>query len=123
MKCDAASGYFGWRVVDLATGHKIEHVIWVDPQMKVYCTADQPFRVIAGEVAKTIHVAADITEDFTSMTFWVARRAVTVAPLSAGRQAEQEPSGQPCPDCCQPDACRRICYCAAHRCGFGEAAP
>jgi hypothetical protein len=123
MKCDAANGYAGWKVVDLATGGLVDHVVWVDPETKSYCTVDQPFRIVAGEVAKTVHVANDITEDFTSMTFWMARRAVLVAPLSAGRQQQEESTGKPCADCCQPEACRRIDYCAAHRGPFGERAP
>jgi hypothetical protein len=48
---------------------------------------------------------------------------VTVAPLSPGRQAQSEPAGKPCADCCQPEACRRTNYCAAHRSTFGENPP
>jgi hypothetical protein len=44
MKCDASNGYFGWSVIDKATGVRIDRVIWIDPELKTYCTTDKPFR-------------------------------------------------------------------------------
>lgn len=123
MMCTAVNGYAGWSVIDKATGIRIDHVVWVDPELKAFCTVDHPFRVIGGDVASTLHRCAEITVDLAAATFWIVLAPVVVAPLSPGRQHTPEPTDQPCPDCCQPQACRRNSWCAAHRCGFGERAP
>jgi hypothetical protein len=123
MKCDQSNGYAGWTVCDRVTNEPVAYVVWVDPDDKTFCTIDVPPRVIGNEYAKTTHQCSEITVDFASTTFWVVKAPLQVAQLSPGRQQQQEPSNQPCPECCQPDTCKRIDYCAAHRCGFGETAP
>jgi hypothetical protein len=122
MKCDASNGYAGWQLRDNATNQPVPNVLWADPDTNEYCTADWPIRIVAGEIATTMHLVQDFTVDFAAMTFWFTRLPVTVQPLSAGRQ-QNEPSDKPCGDCCQPGACRRTSYCAAHRCDFGSIAP
>jgi hypothetical protein len=125
MKCDGSNGYAGWLLCDRVTNLPVPSVLWVDPDANEYCTVDEPVRINwrNGEVARTVHRVKDIAVDFSATTFWFERAPVLVAPLSAGRQQQDESTDRPCADCCQPEACRRICYCAAHRCGFGETAP
>lgn len=123
MYLSACNGYAGWKVVDAATGMIWPDVLWVNPDAKQFCTIDMPLRTVGNELATTVHAAEIITADFPAMTFWVRRPAVLVAPLSPGRQADQEPPGKPCADCCQPQACERTGWCAAHRGTFGERAP
>jgi hypothetical protein len=125
MKCDATNGYAGWLLCDRVTNLPVANVLWVDPDANEYCTFDEPVRVNwrNGEVASTVHRVKDIAVDFGATTFWFERAPVLVAPLSAGRQQQSELTDQPCADCCQPDACRRTNYCAAHRSTFGENPP
>lgn len=123
MKCTASNGYAGWLVREESTGDKIENVVWIDPDLLVYCAYDEPLRIIGVEVARTVYRVQDIRVDRAASTFWIKRAPVMVAPLSPGRQQDQQPTDKPCADCCQPDTCRRIDYCAAHRCDFGAKAP
>ena len=122
MKCDASNGFAGWVLRDRVTGDSVDYVLWVDPDANEYCAMDVPVRRVGGEIASTVHKAADITVDLAGLTFWFQPAPVVVAPLSTGQQ-EQERTDQPCQECCQPETCKRIDYCAAHRCGFGERAP
>jgi len=123
MKCDANNGYVGWKVIDKGSGQTIEHVSWIDPDENTYCTIDVPRYLHGNELACTVHRAGDIKVEWGTATFWVTQLGGTVAPLSPGRQHTPEPTDRPCADCCQPQACRRTNYCAAHRCDFGSVAP
>lgn len=123
LKCHAMNGYAGWLVREESSGDRINHVIWVDPDLKTYCAHDVPFSVVGAELASTVYAVEDIRTDHAGKTFWIKRAAVTVAPLSPGRQQAQEPTNKPCPECCQEETCRRLDWCAAHKCGFGERAP
>ncbi len=124
MRCDASNGYAGWTVREQVIGCAYEDVLWVDPDVNEFCTIDRPIRLIGGlEVATTVHRAQEIIVDLSGTTFWIVKAPVFVAPLSSGRQQEQEPTGQACADCCQEETCRRVNYCAAHRGPFGERAP
>lgn len=119
MICDSSNGYAGWTAVDSVTGIAIDYVLWVDPDALEFCT--MAFR--AWPVTKTIHKAQSISIEPFYKKFVVTKAAVIVQPLSAGRQDMTEPTGKPCAECCQEETCRRLDYCAAHRCGFGERAP
>lgn len=123
MMRTAINGYAGWEAIDKITGLRIKDVLWVDPEDKSYCTIDEPYRVVAGEVAHTVYRCSEVTADLPAMRFWIVRTPTVVAPLNPGRQQAPERTDQPCADCCQPDTCKRIDYCAAHRCAFGERAP
>lgn len=121
MKCDGLNGYAGWKVCEKVTNQQEVWALWADPDANTYATMDQPPRVLAtGEMAHTVHKVKDITVDVLSCTFWIERLAVTVAPLSRGRQGPKEPSNKPCEACRQPETCKRIDYCAAYRCRFGH---
>lgn len=122
MKCDEGNGYGGWKLYDKATNQQVAWVLWVDPEEKTYATMDTPPRVLSnGVMASTVHRVKDITVDVLACVFWFEKLAVTVAPLSRGRQGERQPSGKACSECRQEATCRRINYCAQYRCGFGEA--
>lgn len=122
MRCDGNNGYAGWKVCDVVTSQPVPYVVWVDPDDNTYCTMDQPTRINwrTGEIAQTVHHVKDFTVDVIACTFWYEKLPVTVAPLSPGRQQDQRPSNRPCDACRQPETCKRIDYCAAYRCRFGE---
>jgi hypothetical protein len=124
MICSASNGYSGWLVRDSITNEKIEFVEWIDPDSKTYCATDFPWRAgSSGVLLNTVYRCASIIVDLPACTFWVTKAPATVAPLSPGRQQDQQPTDKPCPDCCQEETCRRLDWCAAHRCDFGAKAP
>jgi hypothetical protein len=123
MKCDHTNGYVCWETRDKVTGARIEYVLWVDPDANEWATVDMPPRLSGGEVAKTVHRAQEIIVDVISATFWVLKAPVTIPPLRPSRQEEQEATNKPCEECKQPQTCRRLDYCAAHRGPFGQRAP
>ena len=123
MRCDHSNGYGAWIVRDKVTNQTVPYVLWVDPDLKEWATMDLPPRLSGHEVAHTVHRAQEITVDLAACTFWVLKAPVTIPPLRPSRQEDQPPTNQPCQDCCQPETCRRLDFCAAHRGPFGKRAP
>jgi hypothetical protein len=100
-------------LMDDATGQPVPNWVWVDVALREYATQDTASiwgvytttkvsvsRVAVNWAAKTIHV--------NEPPQIVSTSGIQVRELHA------------CHECCQPDACRRIHYCAAWKCGFGE---
>jgi hypothetical protein len=121
MKCDYRNGYAGWTVRDVVTNQPEPYVIWVDPDDNTYATVDTPTRIDwkTGEVAQTVHRVKDFIIDVPACTFWFEKLAVTVPPLRSGNDPKV-PTNKPCDACRQPETCKRIDFCAAYRCRFGE---
>lgn len=116
MTQDALGGAF--EVRDAATGRTVSEVIWVDDVTLEYATPSQPIRLDwhTLELAIDIHKVTRVLVDYANRVIHVnepplvhARAGIAVRELHA------------CAECCQADTCRRIDYCAAFKCGFGEA--
>jgi hypothetical protein len=123
MRCDHTNGYLGWDCRDKVTNQQFKYVAWVDPDAKEFCTYEYPFRIVGNEAATSVHRAQEIVVDLPACTFWVLKAPVTIPPLRPSRQEEQGPTNKPCEECKQPQTCRRLDYCAAHRGPFGQRAP
>jgi hypothetical protein len=117
MRMDRRSGFAGYTVIDDATGTTLHEVAWVDDVALEVATVAQPPRIdfstleIALDIVKVTRVAVDYAAEVIHLNDPV-RPWTVVAQVS-------EP--KPCEDCCQPETCRRIDFCAQYRCGFGEA--
>lgn len=111
MQMRPDNGFAGFKVVDDAAGAEIKNVVWVDDVALEYCvyapwpaastTIVKVTAVRVHHVAKEIHVNAPPVKAF-------------------GVDYSVEKPASACDACCQEATCRRIHYCAAYRCGFGE---
>jgi hypothetical protein len=114
------TGYTGFDVIDDATGQKIRDVLWVDPLALEVVVPSLPLRIdpITGEVVKDCIKISSVRVDFSTREIHVNQPKIVSIQIGA-RVSEQEPRA--CEECCQPQTCERIHYCAAWKCGFGEA--
>lgn len=127
MRIDLGSVLDDFTVVDLATGAEVYGVMWVDDTTLEYATLRYPVVFTDGWGAD-IHKATAVRVDYVNKRIEVntppAHTApVTIPPLRPSKQEEQGSTNRPCEECKQPGTCKRLDYCAAHRCAFGERAP
>lgn len=102
----------GFTMVDDATGKTVDNWSWIDPRALEYCYFDGTF-IWGGLVTETAKVSRVLVN-------YVARE-IHVNELPMPQVAGQVRELHACNECTQPDTCRRIHYCAAWKCGFGEA--
>jgi hypothetical protein len=104
------------KVIDDATGQEIKLVIWVDDVTLEYAawggySTYMPMETITKvSSVKVNHAAREIHVNEPPLATPVNRCLPKFGTASFA-----------CGECCQQDTCRRIDYCPAHRCGFGEA--
>lgn len=110
-----------FKVIDATTGARVEDVLWVDDATLEYAVLRQPptyhFKFSTGEsgwehdVLKADRVTVNYAAAVITLNEPQPRMAttgITVRELN------------PCGECRQADCCRRIDWCAAFRCGFGQ---
>jgi hypothetical protein len=103
----------GFALMDDATGKAVEHWSWVDDTLLEYAF----FHGVAVWGLMVTHTAkvSRVQVNYVTKTIHVNELPM---PQIVGVQVRELHA---CAECCQPNACRRIHYCAQWRCGFGEA--
>jgi|GEM_PF-6105177 hypothetical protein len=117
MRMDSQSFPQGVKVVDDATGTTLHDVVWVDDVSLEYAVVSQPVRYDLG----TWEIATDVVKVTRVQIDWVSK-VIHLNDLPAPAAAIAVRELHACDQCCQEETCRRIHYCAAYRCGFGEVA-
>lgn len=118
MRMDNRNGFGGYIVIDLATASEIKEVLWVDDTALVYATLLIPWVTLTGEINEEIHKVTAVRVDYVNKRIEVNTPAAQAAPWPF-------PTSQPkaCHECCQPETCKRLDFCMAHKCVFGDANP
>lgn len=112
------SVYFGYQVFD-SDGTVVANVVWVDDTKQEMACYEWPYRIVGDEMATVIKQVNGVRVDFPSMTIHVNTGvAVTIPTWTHVPGIDKQP--QACSECMQEPTCRRICYCAAYKCCFGE---
>lgn len=121
MRMDSTNGYGDFTVYDVAMARIIEHVNWIDDTSLQVCVIPQPPRLAA--TGWTLHTeiipVSSVSVDYPAQRITV-NTCVGVKVIAAPAQHHDKPPAA-CEECRQEDTCRRIHYCAAYRCEFGEA--
>ncbi len=119
MRMDNKSGFAGFIVVDLATGMKIDGVVWVDDTTMEYATAIVPYVVSDGEFAVDIHKVTAVRVDYVNKRIEVN----TATPQTQTPWPFPTSEPKACFECTMPETCKRLDFCMAHKCSFGDANP
>jgi hypothetical protein len=106
----------GFTVMDDATGKAVEHWSWVDDVALEYAYFDGSYFWGASVVLQMTRTAK-----VSRVQVNYATREIHVNELPMPQTGIQVRELHACAECCQPDACRRIHFCAAWKCNFGEA--
>lgn len=115
MRMDKVSGFYGFTTVDLSTGAEIANVVWADDTTLEYATLRLPYWVDpSGVVSVDVHKVTAVRVDYVN-------KRIELNTLPA-QTPWPFPTSEPkaCHECHQPETCKRIDFCAAHKCRFGE---
>jgi hypothetical protein len=119
MELHLFGGFYGFTVLDMATGTTVAEVQWVDDSTMEYATtvpavlrADGFWEVTFGW---TTHKVTAVRVDYVNKRIEVNTPAAQASPWPFPTS-----QGKQCDACCQPDTCKRIDFCAAYRCRFGQ---
>jgi hypothetical protein len=121
MRMTPHNGYMGFTVLD-ADGSEIKNVVWVDDAAQQYACYEDPPRLAGLEFALIVTSVNGIRVDHAYKKIYVNTGVVSKVPswtaVPAVPVVKQKPRA--CSECRQEETCRRISYCAAFKCGFGE---
>ena len=118
MRMTPLNGYLGCDVID-SDGSKIQRVAWVDDTTQQYACFEEPARYVGYELAVIVKSVTGVRVDHADKKIYINSGIVSkVACLLT--VAPEIRTVRPCTECRQEETCRRISYCAAFKCGFGE---
>lgn len=109
-------GFAGFKVFDLGTGTYLDRVMWVDDTALEYATLSDPVVIEDDQFKVDVHKVSSVRVDYVNRVITVDSGAgVWPFPTTPAKE------GKACDECCQPETCKRIDYCARYKCRFGEA--
>jgi hypothetical protein len=122
------NGYADFKVIDDATGCEVKDFLWVDDFSLEYAVPDPSYNRIVftgtsiiADVAEKITKVSRVSVNYAAKEIHLNEpKLVQIQLASPAASVSQEPRA--CEECCQESTCRRINYCAAWKCSFGEVA-
>lgn len=115
MRIESSSGLI-FTVIDLVTGTKIENVMWVDDAALEYAVVRIPVVIVDDQFEVDIHKVTAVRVDYVNKRIEVN----TATPQTQTPWPFPTSEPKACFECCQPETCKRIDMCVAHKCRFGE---